>query len=76
MKKVLLVSVLGLFLFSCGKSACDCLADTEKLAQEAIDAMGDADKTKEVGEKSLANLEACKDYTEADYKDCAEKDND
>ena len=51
MKKVLMVSVLGLFLFSCGKSACDCLADTEKLAQEAIDAMGDADKTKEVSEK-------------------------
>jgi hypothetical protein len=70
MKKVLLVSVLGLFLFSCGKSACDCLKESTRLAEEAIAAKGDPAKTAEIAKEAAENAEDCKDYTEEDSKDC------
>ena len=70
MKKVLLVVALGTFLFSCGKSACDCKTEGEELAKEIAAAAGDADKVKELTEKSEDLVESCKDFKEEDYKDC------
>ena len=70
MKKVVLVLAMGAFLFSCGKSACDCKTEAEELAKEAMSAMGDEAKTKELAEKSKELEEACKDYKEEDFKEC------
>ena len=38
MKKVFLVCAMGAFLFSCGKSACDCKKESEELVKEAFSA--------------------------------------
>lgn len=72
MKKVFLVCTMGAFLFSCGKSACDCKKEGEKLAGEMLTVAfsGDESKIKEM-ETKLEDLEEdCKDYNEADYKEC------
>jgi hypothetical protein len=70
MKKLLLVCAMGAFLFSCGKSACDCVKEGEDLAKEMISAMGDEDKLKELTKKADDLKESCKDYKEEDFKDC------
>jgi hypothetical protein len=80
MKKIFLVLAMGTFLFSCGEdekdkdddemSACDCVTEAEELAKEIAAAAGDADKVKELAEKSTDLAESCKDFKEEDYKDC------
>ncbi len=74
MKKVLLVCAMGAFLFSCGKSACDCKKESEELAGEMLKVAfsGDADEAamKDLQDKAEALKEDCKDYKEADYKEC------
>jgi len=70
MKKVVLVLAMGAFLFSCGKSACDCVTEQAEIAKEMAAAKGDADKIKELTERSTELAESCKDFKEEDFKDC------
>ena len=73
MKKVFLVFAMGAFLFSCGKSACDCKKESEELAAEMMKVAfsGEADEAamKELDEKSKELEETCKDYSVEDLKD-------
>ncbi len=72
MKKVFLVCAMGAFLVSCGKSACDCKKEGEKLAAEMLTVAfsGDESKMKEM-ETKLEDLEEdCKDFSADDYKEC------
>ena len=70
MKKVLLVCTIGAFLFSCGKSACDCKTESEELVKEMFSSMGDETKLKELQADTEDLKEDCKDYSVADFKDC------
>ena len=72
MKKVLLVCAMGAFLFSCGKSACDCKTESEELMKDAFAAAmsGDESAAKDMEAKVKELEEDCKDYKEADYKEC------
>ena len=70
MKKVLLVCAMGAFLFSCGKSACDCKTESEELVKEIFSSMGDEAKLEELKADAEDLKEDCKDYKAADYKDC------
>ena len=70
MKKVLLVCTIGAFLFSCGKSACDCKTESEELVKEMFSSMGDETKLKELQADAEDLKESCKDYKADDYKDC------
>ena len=72
MKKVLLVCAMGAFLFSCGKSACDCKKESEELMKDAFAAAmsGDESAAKDMEAKAEALKEDCKDYKAADYKEC------
>jgi hypothetical protein len=70
MKKVLLVCAMGTFLFSCGKSACDCKTESEELVKEMFSSMGDETKLKELQADAEDLKEDCKEYSLADYKDC------
>jgi hypothetical protein len=72
MKKVLLVCAMGAFLFSCGKSACDCKKESEELMKDAFAAAmsGDESAAKDMEAKVKELEEDCKDYTLEDYKDC------
>ena len=70
MKKVLLVCTIGAFLFSCGKSACDCKTESEELVKEMFSSMGNEAKLEELKEDAEDLKESCKDYKSDDYKDC------
>ena len=72
MKKVLLVCAMGAFLFSCGKSACDCKKESEELMKDMMGSAmsGDESKMKDFEAKAKALEEDCKDYKAADYKEC------
>ena len=70
MKKVLLVLAMGAFLFSCGKSACDCKTESEELVKEIFSSVGDETKLKELQADVEDLKEDCKDYKADDYKDC------
>ena len=72
MKKVFLVFAMGAFLVSCGKSACDCKKEVEKLTGEMLTVAfsGDESKMKEMETKLEELEEDCKDYSEEDFKDC------
>ena len=72
MKKVLLVVALGTFLFSCGKSACDCKTESEELVKDMMGSAmsGDESKMKDFEAKVKKLEEDCKDYSVADFKDC------
>ena len=52
------------------KSACDCLTEKKDLMAEAMNAMGDEGKMKDLEAKAKALEESCKDYKEEDAKDC------
>jgi hypothetical protein len=70
MKKVVLVVAMGAFLFSCGKSACDCKTESEELVKEMFSSMGDESKLKELQDKAEDLKKDCEDFKEADYKEC------
>lgn len=72
MKKVFLVFAMGAFLFSCGKSACDCKKEAEKLTGEMLTVAfsGDESAIKDMEAKVEELEEDCKDYSEEDWKDC------
>lgn len=72
MKKVLLVCAMGAFLFSCGKSACDCKKESEELVKDMMGSAmsGDESKMKDFEVKVKELEEDCKDYSEADFKAC------
>ena len=72
MKKVLLVCAMGAFLFSCGKSACDCKTESEELVKDMMGSAmsGDESKMKDFEAKVKELEEDCKEYSEADFKDC------
>ena len=70
MKKIFLVLAMGTFLFSCGKSACDCKTESEELVKEMFSSMGDETKLKELQADAEDLKEDCKDYSLEDYKDC------
>ena len=72
MKKVFLVCAMCAFLFSCGKSACECKKETDDLAKETVDAIVNNDKNKmnQLEERAKQNKEDCGEYTEEDYRDC------
>ena len=67
---MLLVCTIGAFLFSCGKSACDCKTESEELVKEIFSSMGDEAKLEELKEDAEDLKEDCKDYKADDYKDC------
>ncbi len=72
MKKIFFsISIASSFILgSCGKSACDCKKEALELINKASTVGTDAEKVKEF-EKEAEELEkSCKDFTEADYKDC------
>lgn len=72
MKKVFLVCAMGAFLFSCGKSACDCKKEVEKLQGEMLTVAfsGDESALKDMEAKVQELEEDCKDYSEEDFKNC------
>jgi len=82
MKKVLLVCAMGAFLFSCGEdekdkdddkmSVCDCKKESEELMKDVFAAAmsGDESAAKDMEAKVKELEEDCKDYKEADYKEC------
>ena len=70
MKKLLIACFLGLFLFSCGKSACDCKEEFIDLGKEIANAFGDKEKSDELAEKNKKLTEACKEYKKEDYERC------
>ena len=53
-------------------SACECKKELEKLVKEAFDALdtGDESSEKDIEAKVKELEEDCKDYSEADYKEC------
>ncbi|MFM7757449.1 MAG: hypothetical protein ACKO6J_00805 [Crocinitomicaceae bacterium] len=60
-----LIAVMG--LASCGKSACDCLKETEELMGKIAKDPSKAEDYK----KEADELEKdCKDYKEEDFKEC------
>ena len=75
MKKVLLSSmaIVALALASCGKSACDCMTEIDKLQDQAYDAAGkgDAEEAAKLAEEAQALLDGdCKEFTAEDYEAC------
>ena len=52
------------------KTACDCLKEGKELTAEAMNAMGDEGKMKDLEAKAKALEESCKDFKPEDYKDC------
>ena len=82
MKTVLLVCVMGAFLFSCGNdekdkeedkiTACDCKTESEELVKDMMGSAmsGDESKMKDFEAKVKELEEDCKEYSEADFKDC------
>ena len=67
---------MGAFLFSCGKSACDCKKESEELVKEAFSAAmsGDESAINDMVKAKVKELEEdCKDYSEADYKESVSK---
>ncbi len=75
-----LIASFSLALNSCGgsasedgkgkKTACDCLKEGKELTAEAMNAMGDEGKMKELEAKAKALEESCKDFKPEDAKDC------
>ena len=52
------------------KTACDCLKEGKELTAEAMNAMGDEGKMKDLEAKAKALEESCKDLKPEDAKDC------
>ena len=59
-----LILTLSAFLFSCGKSACDCKKESEELMKDMMTSAmsGDESKMKDFEEKVKELEEDCKDY--------------
>ena len=73
MKKIILSVALlaAVGMTSCGKkTACDCLKEGKELGAEAMKAMGDEGKLKDLEAKGKALEESCKDFKPEDAKDC------
>jgi hypothetical protein len=69
LKKALLIFAVGTFMFSCGKSACDCKKESEELTSQSFREKFSGDYNE--SQDKLKDLdEDCEDYSKEDYKDC------
>ena len=69
MKKVILIFSVGTFLFSCGKSACDCKKESEELTSQSLREKFSGGYNE--SQEKLKDLdEECEEYSASDYEKC------